>query len=61
MIRAPHTPPWTLREVAEQALVLYEAEARDAARDDPEGQAANFWQGHAATVRDALEAEEKNR
>lgn len=45
---------WTLREVAEQAEVLYEEQRRDAeANGDVQGE--NFWASHRDTVRHALE------
>lgn len=44
---------WTLEEVAEQAVVLYEGlRAQAVAEDDAQGE--NFWEGHRDTVLYAL-------
>lgn len=44
----PHSPPWTLREIAEQALVLYEGNERDG-KECGCLQSEQFWGSHART------------
>lgn len=49
---------WTMRKVVEQAIALYESEARDAAAEGFE-QARQFWTSHAQTARIVLERDRK--
>lgn len=48
---------WSMREVIEQAIVLYDG-MKDIAKKRDNAQGENFWESHAANARFTLEAED---